>query len=83
MTTKLKGLNTVKQIAQAIKTHGLDSVPLELVSKTRNSLKKLTIKELVALASHLRIVTHSDNSQLIGNTKDSWIDVIAQYSHLA
>ena len=83
MTAKLKGLNTVKQIAQAIKTHGLDSVPLELVSKTRNSLKKLTIKELVSLASHLKIVTHSDNSQLINNTKDNWIDVIAQYSHLA
>jgi hypothetical protein len=83
MTIKLKGLDTVNQIAQAIKTHGLSSVPLELIKTTRNKLKKLTIKELVALASHLKIVTHSENNQLIGNNKDEWIDVIAQYAHLA
>jgi len=83
MTIKLKGLDTVNQIAQAIKTHGLNSVPLELIKATRSKLKKLTVKELVSLASHLKIVTHSDNNQLIGKTKDEWINAIAQYSHLA
>lgn len=83
MDTKLKGLDTVKQIARAIETHGLEFVPLELIRSTRSKLKKLTIAELVKLAKHCKIITHSANNELIGRTKDDWIDLIAQYSHLA
>jgi hypothetical protein len=79
----MKGLNTVKEIANAVNEYGLDNVPMDVIKKTRNTLKKLKIVELMALANECKIHTTCANGRTLNRTKDQWIDLIAQYSHLA
>lgn len=79
----MKGLNTVREIALAIDEYGLDNVPMDTIKKTRNALKKLKVIELIALANECKIYTTCANGRILDRTKDGWIDLIAQYSHLA
>jgi transposase len=79
----MKGLNTVKEIANAVNEYGLDNVPMDVIKKTRNTLKKLKIVELHSLANKCKIYTTCANGRTLNRTKDQWIDLIAQYSHLA
>ena len=79
----MKGLNTVREIALAIDEYGLDNVPMDVIKKTRSALKKLKIIELIALANECKIYTTCAKDRVLSKTKDEWIDLIAQYSHLA
>ena len=79
----MKGLNTVREIANSINEYGLDKVPMDVIKKTRNALKKLKIGESIALANECKIHTTCANGRVLDRTKDLWIDLIAQYSHLA
>ena len=56
---------------------------MDVIKKTRNALKKLKIVELIALANECKVYTTCANGRVLNRTKDEWIDLIAQYSHLA
>lgn len=81
-TKNMKGINTVKEIAQSIDVYGIDKVPLTIIAKTRSALLKLKKQELVALAQKCQIITNSANGKLLEFSKDEWVGLIAQYSHL-
>ena len=78
----MKGINTVKLIAQSADIYGLDKVPLTIIAKTRSALLKLKKQELVALAQKCQIITNSANGKPLENSKGKWVELIAQYSHL-
>jgi hypothetical protein len=80
----MNGLNTLKEFAQKFKNVPIGSDEhLQLYVKTERSLKRLKSTELVALASKIGLTTTTINGKTLGYTKDQWIDLLLQYSHLS
>ena len=80
----MNGLNTLKEFAQEFKNVTIGSHEHEqLYVKAEKSLKKLKSTELVALASAIGLTTSTINEKPLSYTKDQWIDLLLQYSHLS
>jgi len=80
----MNGLNTLKEFAQKFKNVTIGSHEHgQLFVKTERSLKRLKSTELVALAIKIGLITSTINGKTLGYTKDQWIDLLLQYSHLS